>query len=476
MKVLFVHGWSVTDTDTYGKLPEAIALQGGAVGLDIDVQYIWLGRYISFHDEVSMSDVTRAFDQALRDTIGENDDIPKFSCITHSTGGPVLREWVERFYGSENLSACPLKHLVMLSPANHGSPLAALGKKRVGRIKAWFSGVEPGQRILDWLSLGSIEQEKLAEANLSYRPVENGVFPYVITGQTIDKKFYNFLDPYLVEKGSDGVVRVAGANMNYQMIELQETDVIAQVAHGAQTMDVNLLDIAGDLKVPPHIPLGVVPDTSHSGDTIGMMGSVTSPESTRRQVEEIVKCLTVTNQNEYDQRSEELANLTHLTQAEDDQSRYLMIVFSVFDDQGDPIDDFDLFLLGGDGHDPDKLEKGFFVDRQRNAAHTNRLVYYVDYDKITQGQLSGFRVVARPDAGFSFYQAAEYHSNGSNLNEILKPNETFYVKIVLKRRVDENVFRVDELKNLPPEENGLKHTDSGRVDFKKLKPAGNKVK
>eukprot|EP01031_Cornospumella_fuschlensis_P043536 gene43536-53229_t len=43
----------------------------------------------------------------------------------------------------------------MLAPANFGSALAQLGKGRVGRLKAWFSGVEPGQGVLDWLELGS---------------------------------------------------------------------------------------------------------------------------------------------------------------------------------------------------------------------------------------------------------------------------------------------------------------------------------
>lgn len=69
--------------------------------------------------------------------IGENTE---FSCITHSTGGPVVRAWVERFFGADRLSNLPLKHLIMLAPANHGSALAQLGKARVGRIKS------PGRR------------------------------------------------------------------------------------------------------------------------------------------------------------------------------------------------------------------------------------------------------------------------------------------------------------------------------------------
>lgn len=42
MIVIFVHGWSVTDTNTYGLLPEAIAAQAGSYGLTVDIKHIWL--------------------------------------------------------------------------------------------------------------------------------------------------------------------------------------------------------------------------------------------------------------------------------------------------------------------------------------------------------------------------------------------------------------------------------------------------
>jgi len=155
MIVVFVHGWGVTDTESYGLLPEALAAQAGGYGLEIAIEHIWLGRYINFHDEVSVADVARAFHRALHDQIPDGEGIAAFSCITHSTGGPVVREWLQRFYGAERLGQAPLRHLAMLAPANHGSALAALGKAKVGRLKAWFGGVEPGQRAMDWHCLGS---------------------------------------------------------------------------------------------------------------------------------------------------------------------------------------------------------------------------------------------------------------------------------------------------------------------------------
>lgn len=471
MLLIFVHGWSVTDTSTYAKLPEALAEQSHSAGLDIEIQHIWLGRYISFHDAVSVADVSRAFDAALRDKIpGDNGGIRDFSCITHSTGGPVVREWLDTFYGASDLINSPLRHLVMLAPANHGSSLAALGKERVGRIKAWFAGVEPGQRILDWLSLGSLQQFEAAQAYLQYKPTDSNFFPFVLTGQAIDKKLYDFVNSYLVEKGSDGVVRVAGANLNYSMIKLEETENTEEVDHGSDKLTVNLLKANNSIKRPLTTALGVIPKASHSGKDKGIMGSILSKTNKKPQVGEILECLSVNSTEDYKNRTKALEKLTLETQK--GEHRYLMLVFNIKDNQGDPVTDYDLFLLAGNSHNPDKLSKGFFIDRQRNATNPNHLVYYVDYDVIIKNQLTGFRIIARPDEGFAFYHIVEYRSDGVDLNASLKPNETFYIEVELLRRVDKNVFGLDKTTDYDLKGTGGFFNPYTRNSFKDIKPLG----
>lgn len=126
-----------------------------------------------------------------------------------------MRYWIDRYYGAADLAAWPLQNLVMLAPGNHGSALEVLGKQRIGRIKAFSKGVEPGQQVLDWLSRGSAGQWQLNWNWLDYQPAAHRFLPFVFTGQSINEKFYDFLNSYLVEPGSDGVVRVAGANLNF---------------------------------------------------------------------------------------------------------------------------------------------------------------------------------------------------------------------------------------------------------------------
>lgn len=455
MKLAFVHGWSVTDTDTYGWLPQAL-VQTKPQGLDIEVRHIHLSKYISFHDEVTLEDISRAFEKARLEVMGNG----PFSCITHSTGGPVIRLWADLFYGAGKLDKLPLKHLVMLAPANHGSALAQLGKGRLSRINSWFQGVEPGEKVLNWLELGSKGQTALNESCIKYKPSAKGFFPFVLTGQDIDKNFYDYLNPYLKEKGSDGVVRACAANMNYRQVRLRQDpgDVLNK-----KTRTSRLTIINSSLKSSPQTPFGVLPGTSHSGKKMGIMYSVKHDNVQNKPVVKLIlECLKVKNALGYNAVAKSFSALTKFTQGKG--SRFSMLVFCIEDDRGNPVEDFDMFLLGGEKYHPGLLPSGFFMDKQRNRVSPNHLTYYVDADKMRQvqdGRL-GIRIVARPDSGFSYYTPAEFRSDGLPLNKLIVPNQTVIVKIELKRHVDKNVFRLVPLK-------------SPRGSFSKTKPSGEDI-
>ena len=46
--VIFVHGWSVTHTETYGEMPARLLAEARHAGIGLNVRHIFLGRYISF--------------------------------------------------------------------------------------------------------------------------------------------------------------------------------------------------------------------------------------------------------------------------------------------------------------------------------------------------------------------------------------------------------------------------------------------
>ena len=155
--VILVHGWSVRNTDSYGGLPERLKLEAArSPELDLDVRQIWFSEYISFHNEVTIPDISRAFQAALERELGPAlQQGQRFACITHSTGGPVIRAWLQQQYLAHRQDPTPMSHLIMLAPANFGSALVQLGLAKFSRLRAWFEGVEVGTGVLDWLELGS---------------------------------------------------------------------------------------------------------------------------------------------------------------------------------------------------------------------------------------------------------------------------------------------------------------------------------
>ncbi|MFZ2196822.1 MAG: hypothetical protein WAV13_03750 [Thermodesulfovibrionales bacterium] len=500
--VVFVHGWSVTNTDTYGGLPVRLASQAKAAGIDIRIVDIFLGKYISFHDEVRVRDISRAFRAAVEDQLsGVLQTGTRFVCITHSTGGPVIRDWWHRYYETiPGSGICPMSHLVMLAPANYGSALAQLGKGRLSRLKFWFGGVEPGQGVLDWLELGSAEAWDLNTSWIASDGKQigpEGVFPFVLTGQSVDRALYDHINAYTGEIGSDGVVRVAAANLCGTYIKLiQETP---KPKSGKKSEFV-----ANELKIEsimhaPNTALRVISGKSHSGKDMGIMRSVReSPEDRKSQetVDAILSCIQVKTNEQFKSLCERFAAETESVQKSEKleyERRFLispkyfihdkcsMIIFRVRDNEDHPVTDYDLILTDGPNADPNHLPSGFFIDRQRNRINPETVTYFFNNDvmkgskavldkdgnvlrkELGGAETFGFKIVARPDRGFVQYLPCEFKASKEMLDIALQNNSTTLVDIRLQRVVRKNVFRVDKM-----------GSDTKPVDFKDTKP-GNEI-
>ena len=401
MVIVFVHGWGVRHPD-YGVLPQRLRQAIGAATLAATID-VWLSDYISYSDSVTMSDLAIAFERARQ----ANFPNLKFVAVTHSTGGPVLRTWLDMFYRDR---ACPLTHLIMLAPPNHGSALAQLGKNRLARMKLWFEHVEPGEQILDWLELGSPEAWDLnlrwAETNWA----ERGVLTFVLAGAAIDHKLYDHLNSYTGERGSDGVVRLAAANLNYTVLRLRQSES-------------GVLEPAAIVRNEPNF-FGVLP-ASHCGKHSGIMTSVNAAAWIARLL---------VRRNE--------PNRTHFEPNQDTATACSMVILRVIDSAGQPVPDFDLLLTAGPEYSPDHLPRGFFIDRQRNRRAPNMLTYYLDHAAMSGVRELGFRLEPRPSSGPVHFAPAEFR--GEN---ILRPHETLLLEIEVNRRIEDRVFRTKRTKS-----------------------------
>ncbi|WP_184549891.1 alpha/beta hydrolase [Mucilaginibacter sp. FT3.2] len=474
--LVFVHGWSVTNLNTYGQLPLRLKAEAAAIAPTVTVKDIYLGQYVSFHDEVQLHDISRAFETAIHEQLAaEIADDNRFVCITHSTGGPVVREWFDFYYNKPGASVCPMSHLIMLAPANFGSALAQLGKSKISRLKSWFEKVEPGQGVLNWLELGSDKAWDLNKKWINGEGGEiggNGIFPFSIIGQAIDRAFYDNLNTYTGELGSDGVVRSAAANLNATYVSVKQGPVVyTQGENVPQAMTV-------DFSIAPKTAFRIVKWKSHSGTTMGIMASPKesaagdTPESVQL-VEAILNCIKVSNVDEYsalsatfDAETEAVQQLELVEKVSAGfflhdryfiHDKFSMVIFRIHDSEGYPITDYDLIFTAGDNADPNHLPEGFFADRQQNSISPQTVTYFINYDimngdagvtyegnelrpSLPGAQKLGLKVNPRPDSGFIKYVPFEIAADEDFLQKVIRPNCTTLIDICLQRVVSKDVF------------------------------------
>lgn len=463
--LVFVHGWSVTSTATYGALPQRLQQRATAEGIPLDIADIWLSEYVSFDDVVTMSDLVRAFDHALRDLHLLD---CRFACITHSTGGPVVREWLRAQRDRPGaVSTIRLTHLMMLAPANFGSALAQLGKGVLGKLRAWNDGVEPGQRILDWLELGSAESLSL---NLDHiygdDPSQNGQYLFVLTGDRPDRSLYDHVNSYTGEDGSDGVVRIAAANLNAHHA------VLARERGASNDL------LALHLATAPRTAFKLIPGASHSGDEQGIMAS--APEVT---IDALLRCLRVNDAADYTQlctdfdaenalRDVEKVELESVgpfpSRVHIHDPRSLLIV-RLTDESSEPLFGSRLLLNAGTPPNPDWMPEGFMLDRQANSRHANVVSFFLNHallagttrvgdpanrrrtlrDRIAPHRPYGASVLPGDLSGLVHHALAST-SVDDDLFETIGPHQTTVLDVVLPRKVHEGVFRLT--RKLEPED------------------------
>ena len=479
--VVFVHGWSVTSTDTYGELPARLKREAAkSGGPPLDVRNIYLGQYVSFRDEVRLEDIARAFDAAITDLLGAIGGSRRIVCITHSTGGPVVRDWLDRFYVRPGrLGQCPLSHLIMLAPANFGSALAQLGKSRLARLANWFDGVEPGQRVLDWLELGSPEAFDLNSRwitgydALKLTTAANPLFLFVLTGDRIDRKLYDHLNSYTGELGSDGVVRAAAANLNATYVRLEQAqpdrgDTLARAKTKLRGLVVAAVQHA------PRTAFKIIPGASHSGDRMGIMRSVTQTSDLHPTAEAILRCLQVTDDAGYASlcaafESENAAHqapanrleIEHVPVIPDREyihDPHSMLIFRLLDDHGAHVQEVDILLTAGPNNSPNELPEDFLSDRQGNHRDPGTITFFLNFaamagsdpipgpdDTIARPALvarGNYGLTIRPRAadGIVLYLEGAISAAAHDILDYVEPNQTTLVDIVLTRVVRSGVF------------------------------------
>ncbi|MEO1512111.1 MAG: hypothetical protein AAFU70_08565, partial [Planctomycetota bacterium] len=211
--IVILHGWSDVST-SFRSLKTHIQKRLGR-----PMESIFLADWVSLDDDVTYADLADGMERAWSEHPALKRTARSADCIVHSTGGLVVREWMIRHYPDR---LPPIHRLVMLAPANFGSPLAHHGKSVVGRARNGYKKLrggsadrafETGTHILDGLELGSGYSFDLAERDLFGAAGEkfgkDGVLTTVLIGNEGNKGPLGILE----FDGSDGVVRTSCASL-----------------------------------------------------------------------------------------------------------------------------------------------------------------------------------------------------------------------------------------------------------------------
>lgn len=369
-----------------------------------ETQDMYLGGYPSMDDVVRIEDSARRLRGVVAEMQADGRLPDRFHLIVHSTGALVARRWLADAHPE---GGAPVANLLMLAPANFGSPLAGFGRSMLARIvKGWRRGFQTGTEFLHGLELGSQFQEDLAlsdrlslDGSTSSPFSETGTRPFVIVGAT------PIMGTQITgERAWDGTVRIASANIDPK-------GVTVDFASGSITEPVFT---AWRRRGPETTPFAVIPDRTHlsilkpGADNSGSP----NPEIAARLKSMILDALAVDGPDAYTaiaatwqdicDQTRRLAQSgaeadalreTILGSPHDDGQRFnefYQIVAEVIDDTGLPVEDFELWLTAprrGDkvfraGREVSPIEidarLNLIQDDHTNRRNPNRRVLHID--------------------------------------------------------------------------------------------------
>lgn len=335
---VLLHGWSDC-SESFVDMKRFLARSGVA-----PVSEIYYADYESREDHVTFDDVIDGLnDEFHRRGFIHRDGRRKqeLNVVVHSTGGLVIRHWIHQHYRrhGNRIDECPVKRVVMLAPANFGSPLAHRGKSFLGSLfkGRWKIGdlLEVGRHLLDGLELASPYQWELAHRDLlidePYFDPERIQLTILVGIQD-----YAGLRGWVNKPGTDGTVVIAGTSLDtvkvrldfsrerggeadYQPFAWQSTETIAEFG------------------------FGVLEGLDH-GSIVGAVGSGS-------QVGELlVRALGTQGAAEFQQLRQDLDAITEQTYAATGKDRFQQFILHAVDEYGMSIDDFtvEFFVVAAD--------------------------------------------------------------------------------------------------------------------------------
>lgn len=443
--IVILHGWS-DNSSSFEKLADRLKKETNRI-----VEELWLADYVSLDDDVTMSDIIIAMQSAWTTS-----NLPlapnSVDVIVHSTGGLVIRDWMSTYWSDGQKP--PIRNLVMLAPANFGSPLAHKGRSILGRVaKGWNADktFQTGKHILKALEMASPYSSSLANKDRFSPNAFNkgGVRCTVIVGNS----GYTGISSLANEDGSDGTVYVSTANMNCAQIEL------------------NVSREGGDFSTTGiKLSLGktafLILDGFDHGEITG------KNKLTLKLLNPIIQALNVTksgfsNWCKQCETDNEKVRLKYSKIKDSEHHAFQNTVFHVMDDTGAPVTDYVLEFYGNFTDLKDKWATLFNkrIAQKKHAYGDDKSIRSFMIDTTAMAQLIDkideslrFSLSALPDitedknlVGYKSFGADDikmFELKQTDIHKYFSPDRTLFVNITLPRYQKESVFKLMNMSKL----------------------------
>jgi len=413
-RVVLVHGYSVYQLNSYGKIPALLESQYATPN-------ILLSEYVSLDDAVNCDDLAMALEIQVGGAWNLNaDDLAETAFVCHSTGAIVTRRWILNRFAQ----GLPLpSHLITVAGANHGSSLAQVGRTAIARVFRWIGqdGRQVGERVLADLDYGStflwtLNAEWLDAwnnkglANLvycfSFGGDKHGASLLLNIPEFPDVPGWQFLEP-----GSDSIVRVSGANLNYSFVT---GDAVAGV-------------LSQPRKIAPRAAHLVIPGWTHGGVLGGVQSAADPPFVALHDA------LQVVSDADYASLAVQWQQQTDAWSAQNSSEVNSTIAFRLRDNVGRPINDSWILLQDPTGSATNM--SGSLLPNQpiQNEAEHCAVSFYVNYQKFAQAPSHIVQIEAHSGSPNISYVPVKYPSAPGA--QFVHPNEFTYLDVTIPRNV-----------------------------------------
>lgn len=485
--IVLIHGYSAESKDStpeaiagvYGTLPKSLRqLYGGSSVVEIN-----LGRYISLEDGITVDDIARALDRALK-TDYQRLLQGRFHVIIHSTGALVIRNWIRKFSPKPS----PIKNLAYLAGANFGSGWAHIGK---GQLAKWGrmvfqGGAERGIQVLDALELGS---DWTIDLHLHFLETGNdmardySICEAVIVGTQADASWFEVPIHYAKEDGSDGVVRVSASNLNFNYIRFgpskaaldtdwaqatqQQDRHLARSGRRTSFYEVKRLSLPGQAGRAV-VPLAIPFRCAHSGDDMGIVSGARAQKQVLRLIDQalsaqpgtwpgLVSVFERETDSTYDSALEQEAPTWWKKWLDDPRSQYdrhAQVIFRLRDQDLRPVTHFDIFFESPQQDARSRPIQTLFEDKHVNQVSPNIIVFYLRTDafaskskgwvaRVPEVKSCALEITAvEPQTGEILYLPFRLELSANQLTQWVQGHRTTIMDVELLRLPSPSVFKL----------------------------------